>query len=67
MSDFKCPFCGSDKLKIETPFVEMKGWKEYENKTTYCCGAQAKNQKYIRDRYDQTRTDNPQSDDVSKW
>lgn len=67
MSDFHCPFCGSDKLKIETPFVEMTSWKEYANKTTYCCATQAKNQKYIKDRYDKTREGNPSTEDVSKW
>lgn len=67
MTDFTCPFCGSKELILKTPYVEMTGWKQYENKTTYCCNAQAKNQKYIKERYDPTRTGNPKTEDISKW
>ena len=48
MSDFKCPFCGSQKLKIETPYIKPV---THERETTYCCRKQAKNQEFVEKRY----------------
>lgn len=48
MSDFKCEFCGSKTMMIETPYMERTSdWPpKYVPTKTYCCKTQAKNQKY---------------------
>ena len=61
MSDFKCPFCGSDKLKIETGYLTKFGDKEF----TYCCPAQATNHKYINKSF--TQDSRPDPEDITKW
>ena len=65
MSDFKCPFCGSDKLRYEAPYVELNKQGEYVPKTTFCCKQQATNQKFIDRRFKEE--DKPELDEVSKW
>lgn len=60
MSDTKCPFCGSEELKLKTPFVELDGKGNYIPKETWCCTAQAKNQKYAKSR-------DVDPNEVSKW
>ena len=62
----KCIFCGSKSIVLETPYIEMTSWKGYKHKTTYCCNAQTKNQKYIEARFT-NREDKPHHSDVSKW
>jgi len=66
MSDFKCSFCGSDKLMIDTPYIEKtKTWPiEYKKKQTYCCKPQAKNQEYEK-RFHPIYSKKPK--DVAKW
>lgn len=59
----KCTFCGSENIRMETPYVELDSKGEYVKKTTWCCAAQAKNQKYIKGRYEPGQ----EPDDVSKW
>ena len=73
MSDWKCPFCGSDKLKIKKASGDMVRkkkvvWGEdlYEPETDFCCRKQAHNQKFINARYDKTLSDVPDLDDVAK-
>lgn len=44
MASDKCPFCGSTKMVIDTPYIDRFGDKI----TTYCCAAQDKNQKYLK-------------------
>ncbi len=48
MSDFKCQFCGSNKLKYEKPYVELDNNGEYTPPFNYCCKAQESNQKYAK-------------------
>lgn len=67
MSDTKCPFCGSDKIKMETPYVELGRDGEYHAKTTFCCKAQAANAKYVTKRFDPRNEDKPSPEEVSKW
>lgn len=63
MSDWKCPFCGSDKLRIETPYLKPV---THEPITTFCCRSQAKNNQYIKNRYDPRDSNRPDADDVSR-
>ncbi len=46
MTDTKCEFCGSKKVIVQSPYVELKGNGKYEPITSYCCSAQKKNQEY---------------------
>lgn len=58
-----CPFCGSEKTMIETPYIDrITG----EHKKVPCCNAQKKNDKYIKRRYDPRLSDLPTSEEVSK-
>lgn len=63
----KCPFCGSEKTHLKTPYVEIGEKGEYEQTETYCCGAQKRNAEYVRKRYDPSRGDLPDPNEVSKW
>lgn len=67
MSDTKCPFCGSDKTMIETPYVELNREGEYVPKKTPCCNAQAHNIQYVKKRFDPRDTNNPDPEEVAKW
>lgn len=74
MSDFKCTFCNSDKLRVEKPYMVKKKtmqWGEdeglFEMATDYCCKSQARNQEYIRKRYHPTHSRKPTSEEVAKW
>ena len=60
MSDTKCPFCGSEELKLKTPFVELDDKGEYVATETWCCAAQGRNQKYAKNR-------DVDPNEVSKW
>ena len=61
MVEWKCPFCGSKELKLETGNLTRFGDKQY----TFCCGAQAANDKY---RMKSFGPDNrPDLEDVSEW
>ena len=64
--DWKCPFCGSPKLKIPTGFVKPVGYQgETEEEMRFCCKAQAANDKFIDKAYHPD--DAPSVDAVSKW
>lgn len=66
MSDWKCPFCNSDKRMIPTGFVKSVGYKgEHEPEMTFCCQAQKKNAEYIKKSYDPDHAPDP--DEVSRW
>ena len=57
----KCPFCGAEKVKLDSPYINKHG----EGITNYCCLAQRKNQEYIKSHtssYDVSKPDN-----VDKW
>lgn len=60
-----CPFCGAEKIRIETPFVRSTGdTNEYEPETTFCCTAQKVNADYIQKNFHPD--DAPNEEDVSK-
>lgn len=61
----KCPFCGSEQIKLKTPFVELNDKGVYEPKETWCCSAQARNQQYIKKHFDPGNKPDPE--EVSKW
>jgi len=64
MSD-PCPFCGSAKIRLETPYVKSTGdLGEYEPETTYCCTAQKVNANYIKKNFHPD--DAPDAESVSK-
>lgn len=60
----KCPFCGSEKRQVKTPFVELQKNGEYGPIMTFCCNAQKQNSKYIANRFNPE--DAPDLDEVSK-
>ena len=68
MSDFKCTFCGSDKLKIDKPYMTKdKVWPmKYKTEQDYCCRTQAKNQEYREKKFHPTRSTKPTSEEVAK-
>ena len=57
----KCPFCGSDKIKKETPYVDKFG----EKIESYCCLSQKRNAVYAEKRY--SHDNKPDPTEVSKW
>jgi hypothetical protein len=59
----KCPFCGSDKTKIDTPYINKHG----EKITSYCCNAQRQNDKYIKAHTSRQTGDKPSAEDVIKF
>lgn len=67
--DFKCPFCGSTKLHLKTPYTKKnKKWPiGYEAETTYCCLKQAKNQEYREKRFHPRLSRKPDSAEVARW
>jgi hypothetical protein len=59
----KCPFCGSEKLKIKTPYLDKFG----EPIFTFCCNSQKRNDVYVKthtSRYDGSK---PSLEDVIKF
>lgn len=58
----KCQFCGSKKIRIETPYIDPI---TKEKQLTYCCRAQAQNQQYVKDRY--LPGEEPTQEEVGKW
>ena len=61
----KCPFCGSEEQRIETPYIKPV---THEPITTWCCRAQARNREYLKRNDDPTRRFNQHltMDEVSK-
>jgi hypothetical protein len=59
----KCPFCGSEKLKIETPYIDVFGEKIY----TPCCNSQKKNESYIKAHTSRFDGSKPEPEDVIKF
>ena len=57
----KCPFCGSDKIKVSTPYVDKFG-KKIES---FCCLSQKRNSNYADKRY--KHEERPKAEDISKW
>lgn len=63
MEKTKCPFCGSEEIKIPTPFIDpVTG----ETIMTFCCKAQEKNNKYIERHTDPITGEKPDLEEVSK-
>ena len=44
----KCPFCGSKKIILETPYMDRVTGKKL---TSYCCTAQKINKEYKEKHY----------------
>lgn len=65
MSEWKCPFCGSDKLRLETPYIELGEDGQNHPVMTYCCMAQKHNARYVKKNYGPDEA--PDMEDVSKW
>jgi len=65
MKDIKCPFCGSEKIHLETGTISLKRSGKYEPDTTICCLAQKKNIEFRGKRYGQGK-DAPDIDELSK-
>jgi len=61
--DWKCPFCGADKLKYETPYVELNQEGKYVPGQTFCCKEQAQNHRFVK-RYPEG--ERPDPDEVGK-
>jgi hypothetical protein len=59
----KCPFCGSEKIKIETPYLNKHG----ETIMTFCCSAQKQNEKYVKAHTSRMTGDKPSVEDVIKF
>jgi len=58
---FKCPFCGSEKLMIDTPYLAPV---THDPIQTYCCKKQRDNAKFTEKRY--TAGNRPSVENVSK-
>jgi hypothetical protein len=65
MSEFKCNFCGSKELKVQSPYVELKSNGEYGPIENFCCQAQKQNALYVKKNFHPD--DAPDPDEVSKW
>lgn len=63
MNDFKCPFCGSKKLKVKSPYLKPV---THEAETSYCCRSQAKNQEFVDKHFHSIYGDKPSAESVSK-
>lgn len=61
MSDFKCPFCGSAKLLVDTPYLTPV---THEPIQQYCCKKQHDNALFVQKKY--TPGNRPSIDNVSK-
>lgn len=62
--DWKCPFCGSDKLRYDTPYVELNKSGEYTPKKTFCCKQQQTNHRFVERYGEESR---PDPEEVGKW
>lgn len=62
MADTKCPFCNSEKIMVETPYINRHG----EKITTYCCLAQKKNHGYITSHHNRYSEFQISADEVAK-
>lgn len=59
-----CPFCGSEKTKIDTPYIDRVTGNKLQS---YCCNSSKKNSKYIAQRFDPRLQDNiPTIEEVAK-
>lgn len=63
MESKKCQFCGSESLKVETPFVKFGSSGDYEKQYTYCCNAQKRNRLYAKKHVDNFTQEAIYSDD----
>jgi len=46
--ELKCPFCGSKKIIIDTPYIDPI---THEKETTYCCKEMRQNYRFVDTRY----------------
>lgn len=65
----KCPFCGSEQMVQDTPYIELKENGQYEPATRYCCKAQAMNRRYQSKHFSKLDDiDNtPDIEEASEW
>lgn len=67
MNDTKCQFCGSEKIKVETPYISLGNSGDYEKQFDYCCKAQKQNNKFNKAHLDsQTREPIFTDEEISK-
>jgi len=59
----KCPFCGSPKTMVETPYIDR--WTG-EHKLTPCCTSQKVNMDYVKNSMSPYQENKPTVEDVSK-
>ena len=62
--EWKCPFCGSNKLRYDAPYVELSKSGTYEPKQAFCCKQQQANHRFVK-RYDEESRPDPE--EVGKW
>ena len=62
--EFKCQFCGSTKLKYDTPYVTLNNEGEYVPTTKYCCKSQKQNHLFVK-RFPQE--ERPSVEEVGEW
>jgi hypothetical protein len=58
----KCPFCGSEEIMVDTPYLDRHGDKIL----AFCCNAQKKNHDYIEGHFDPRAEDQMKPEEVSK-
>lgn len=63
MTDEKCPFCGSEKTMIDTPYIDRVTG---EYKKTFCCKSMKKNYDFVNKRYDPIYGDAPDPVSIAK-
>ena len=61
MDSKRCPFCGSEKIKVTTPYIDKFGDKI----ESFCCLSQKRNNNYAEKRFGRDNKPSPES--VAKW
>lgn len=67
MPEEKCPFCGSDKIRLETPYVALNDQGEYAPTKTFCCASQRRNAEYVKKRFSPDDPNKPDPKEVGEW
>lgn len=63
-----CPFCSSEEIVQETPYIELKEDGSYGPTTRYCCKAQSRNRAYQTKHFSKLYGDNnPDIEEASEW
>lgn len=62
-NEWKCPFCKSDKLMIDMPYIDRVTG---EKKQSYCCLKQKQNADYANRRFITDSDNRPRPEEISK-